>query len=289
MAALKKENRPIKLLLIGESGSGKTGALCSLAAAGYNLRIIDIDKGSDILVNYLTSPSSPYLKQNPNVANHVDIVQVSDPMKSINGRLQPAKAVGWVKATKLLMDWSDGESNFGPVSSWGEKDVLVIDSLTGLSRLALNYHLSMNTALGAMRTQNEARRDIGNTQNYIRDLLELLYDDSIKCNVIVISHITAVSEAGGIPKIEDGQWQGIPSGFPSSIGRSLSPNIPKWFNNMLIATKTIVGQRAVQKIATTSRIINSQAIGAKSSAPLKVKDEYNLSSGLAEFFADINS
>ena len=42
-----------KMLLIGASGSGKTGALASLAAAGYKLRILDYDNGLDFLMRYM--------------------------------------------------------------------------------------------------------------------------------------------------------------------------------------------------------------------------------------------
>lgn len=282
-----KQSTPVKMLFIGESGTGKTGALAALAAAGYNLRLIDIDKGSEILINYLTDPNSPYVKQSPQIADRVDIVQISDTMKNINGLLVPAKADGWPKFTKLLTSWDDGESKLGPVQSWGPQDILVIDSLTGLSKLALHFHLSLNGALGKVRTQNEARRDIGATQNYIKDLLDLLYDDAIKCNVIMISHITAVTEAGGSPVVEDGDYKNIPIGYPSAIGRSLSPQIGRWFNNCLVAHKQVQGTRTTHKIFTGSQLISGQIVGAKTSAPLRVKPEYPIATGLADFFKDL--
>ena len=37
-----------KLLLMGDSKSGKTGALASLVLAGYKLRILDFDNGLEI-------------------------------------------------------------------------------------------------------------------------------------------------------------------------------------------------------------------------------------------------
>ncbi len=287
MAALTLRNPPIKLLFIGDSSSGKTGALASLASAGFNLRILDIDKGTDILVNYLTDPNSRYFKADPESASRVDIVQVSDPMKSLNGLLTPSKAEGWQKATKLLMNWEDGETKLGPVSSWGAKDVLVIDSLSGLSKLALNFHLMMNGALGKARTQNEARRDMGAAQNYIRDLLELLYDDNIKCNIIMICHITTVSDAGGAPKVDEGKWEGVPTGYPAAIGRALSPQIPRWFNNMLIMHRTNQGSSTKHEIFTSSQYLGGQVVSAKTSAPLKVKARYPIETGLADFFADM--
>lgn len=278
---------PIKLLFIGESGAGKTGALASLATAGYNLRVIDIDKGCDILANYLTDPNSEYYKKDPKAAERVEVVQVSDPMKNLSGRLVPTRAVGWPKVTKLLTAWEDGGVNLGPISSWGPKDILVIDSLTGLSNLALHYHLMVNSALGATRSQNEWRRDIGAAQGYIRDMLDLLYDDGVSCNIIVISHITVTSEAGGTPKVEEGEFKNVPSGYPSAIGRSLSPQIPRWFNNMLVANKVIQGTRSVQKIFTQSQYVGGMNVSAKTSAPLKIKPSYDIAWGLAEFFRDL--
>lgn len=280
---------PIKLLLIGDSSSGKTGSLCSLAAAGYNLRIIDIDKGSEIIANYLSDKNSLYYKKDPEAISRVEVVRISDAMRSINGVLSAVKGDAWQRAMKLLMDWTDGDTKLGPISSWGPKDVLVIDSLSGLTKMALNFHLMMNGALAKTRTQNEARRDIGAAQEYIRGLLELLYDDNIKCNVIVIAHITGVTEAGGAPKVEDGSFNSIPTGFPSAIGRALSPQIPRWFNNMLVVSRTIQGTRSTHRIYTSSQYLNGMNIGAKTSAPLRVKPEYPLETGLADFFADLRS
>ena len=289
MASLSSfsQTAPIKLLLIGDSGSGKTGSLASLAAAGYNLRIIDIDKGVNILANYLTDPQSRYFKSNPDAISHVNFVQCSDTMTSLNGTLVPKRAEGWQKACKLLMHWKDGDEDLGKITDWGQQDILVIDSLSGLASLALHYHLFLNGALGKSRTSNEGRRDMGAAQNYIKDLLELLYDDNLRCNIIVISHITQVSEAGGAPKIEEGKFDQIPTGYPSAIGRALSPQIPRFFNNMLIVRSIAQGSKQVRKIFTETQNLGGQIISGKSSAPLKVKAEYPIETGLADFFTDM--
>jgi len=279
---------PIKLLLIGNSSVGKTGALASLAASGYNLRIIDIDKGVDVLGSLLTTPSSPYFQQDSHSIDRMDVIQCSDPMKALaNGALVPDKVIGWQRMTSALTRWKDGETDFGPVASWGPQDILVIDSMSGLAKLALHYHLFLNAALYKTRSQNEGRRDIGATQNYLRDLLDMLYDDAIKCNIILISHITAVTEAAGIPKVEEGQFTQQAYGHPSAIGRALSPHIPRWFNSMLVMKATKIGNRIERKIYTSPQEIDGAIVFAKSSAPLSVKPEYDITWGLAEFFADV--
>ena len=51
MTSLAKHpsNDLVKLLLIGDAKSGKTGSLVSLVQAGYKLRILDFDNLLDIL------------------------------------------------------------------------------------------------------------------------------------------------------------------------------------------------------------------------------------------------
>lgn len=271
-----------KLLYIGDSGAGKTGSLASLAADGYNLRIIDLDNGLDVLANYLTDPQSPYVKTNPGVADNVQYVTLTDEMRNIAGQLVPMRATVWTRTVDLLSNWTDGSVKLGKITEWGSKDILVIDSLSMLANAALNFHLQLNGKLGATRTQNEWRRDIGQAQDKIRSLLTLLYDDSVKCNVIITAHITFVSEQGMNPNSEDAS--GIAQGYPSAIGRALSPHIPRWFNSMLIARATGSGQGTKHRIYTRSQAIGSQIINAKSSAPLRVAPEYPLETGLADYF-----
>ena len=53
-------SQTIKALFMGHSGAGKTGALAALAAAGYNVRVLDLDKGVEILAGLAMDPDSPY-------------------------------------------------------------------------------------------------------------------------------------------------------------------------------------------------------------------------------------
>jgi len=274
-----------KLLFIGDSSSGKTGALASLAAVGYKLRILDFDNGIDVLKHWLTHPNSSYLKTNPSCLDNVHYVTLTDPMKAAaNGKLYYTKAQAWARAMNLLYEWKDGDINLGKITTWGPDTVLVIDSLTMCTTAAHTHHLSMNGKLAANPTQNEARRDIGQAQNYIRDLLTMLYDKEVKCNVIITSHIVYVTEQGTAPKPDEPNSGGMPIGYPSTIGRALSPHVPRWFNNMLIARTEGAGSMAKRKIFTVPQVIGGQLVNAKISAPLAVAKEYPIETGLADFF-----
>lgn len=254
-----------KLLFIGDSGSGKTGALASLAAAGYNLRIADLDNGLDVLKNLLTDPKSPY---GPEAASRVLYQTLTDPMRNANGRLIPRAATVWQRLIRLLDRWKTDTEDLGPVSSWGPTDVLIIDSLTLASTSALNYICSLNSRLG----QQPHQSDWYAAQIQVEGLLQMLYDEGIKCNVIINSHITYIGEDNG-PQ----------HGYPSSLGKALSPRIGRYFNSVLMARSTGAGAAVKRKILTNS----TNLVELKNTAPLRVKVEYPLESGLADYFRDV--
>jgi len=269
-----------KLIILGDSTSGKTGSLASLACAGYNLRIIDLDNNADVLYDYLTSPKSPYP---PGHAQNVRIITLTDPLKNISGKIYFAKSVVWPKVMSLLDNWTDGEEKLGPVTNWGEKDILVIDSLSKLAEAALTFHLAMNNKLFATPNGNEARRDIGIAQSMIDKFLSWLKYDGIKCNIIVICHIKYVNERGTTP--DDITGERPQKGWPNALGAALSPLIPRHFPTMLLYEKQTFGN-------TTKRMIYTQPRGvtdAKTSAPTKVLPAYPIESGLADYFAALRS
>jgi hypothetical protein len=271
------------MLLIGDSGSGKTGALAPLARDGYRLRILDLDSGLDVLANLLKDPASPYGKD---ALSNVIYETVTDPMKNVNGKLIPAKATVWQRAMTLLDHWKvthkepgpekDGKPtlvdvvdyDLGPVSSWGPQDVLVIDSLTMLSTAALNFVLSMNARLGGRVEQS----DWYGGQQLIESLLQKLYDENIKCNVILISHIAYIGEDNGPQQ-----------GYPSSLGKALSPKIGRYFNTCVMCKTAGSGANLKRKLLTNS----TNLVELKTSSPLKVKPEYELQFGLSQLFKDL--
>jgi hypothetical protein len=154
----------------------------------------------------------------------------------------------------------------------------VIDTLSTMSQAAVNFHLGINGAIGAIRTSNEGRRDIGAAQQLIRSMLQLLYDVSVKCHVIINSHVTYVRQdgSGDLTPGENAPTQG----FPSSIGRALSPEIPRYFNAVLMAKVMGAGAATRRRIYT----ISQGNVNLKNVAPMRVAPEYAQESGLAEYF-----
>jgi hypothetical protein len=249
---------------------------------------LDFDDGISSLTEFMLSPKSQYVQANPAVADNVRVKTLNDKFSSIGGQLVPRFATAWKDMVSALGGWKeeDGE-DLGPIDKWGPKDVLVIDSLTRCAGVAaMNYHLMMNNYLGKARTQNEARRDVGAAQRLVEDMLMAITSKAITCNVVVISHITMVSESGGAPVNDKGEAQPS-SGYPSALGRALSPRIPTYFDSMLVASIKGSGSIAKRIITTQPLLVAGQTVAAKNMAPLTVQREYPLETGLAQYFADV--
>jgi hypothetical protein len=295
---------PAKILLIGKSGAGKTGSQAALVAAGYNLRIIDTDKGVKTLYSLLTDDRYPYAKlikqKNIDIGKAVNYIPIDTAMKLRriakklpNGSttsemlLAPADANAWPSILDKLDHWKDGDIDLGPIRSWTGQDVLVLDSFSTIATCAYYHNQSMNGRLGARDEGYDYQRDIGGAQSQLKRLLELLYDSTISCNVIVISHITWVDDSQGVasrPRTGDGTGATIISnadGYPSAIGRALSPQMGKYFNDTFIARSTGTGNNVRRTIST----VPQDGVLAKNSVFLD--REYPTSYALAEIFAAI--
>jgi hypothetical protein len=259
-----QSSETVKLLFVGESGGGKTGALASLASAGYNLRILDMDNGLDVLANVLNDPKSIYDK---GATARVEFRTITEKMKNVNGKLIPASATAWPQAIGMLSDWKEpGQtSGLGPVASWTPNDILVIDSLSMLSLAALNFVCSLNARLG----QRPHQSDWGEGQGLIENLLQMLYSESVRCHVIINCHIKFI-------EVENGPTRG----YPNTLGKALPPVVGRYFNNILMAQTRGSGVSQKRVILTNT----SGVVELKNSAPLRIAREYSLETGLAEYF-----
>jgi len=258
-------NTTTKLLFVGDSGAGKTGALASLAAAGFKVRILDLDNGVDVLRDLLTNGN--YTKD---AINNVEYVTLTEPMKNAGGKLIPAKASVWQRVAGMLGDWKDGDINHGSITTWDDQTVLVLDSLTMLSDAALSYILAMNGRLG----QHPHQADWGLAQALVENLLRMLYDEGVKCNVIINCHIKPMGDDNGPERY-----------YPNTLGKALPPKVGRYFNTVLLAQSSGRGSNLKRQIFTTSQ----GTIECKNTAPSKVQPSYPLDTGLADYFKAVRS
>jgi hypothetical protein len=139
----------------------------------------------------------------------------------------------------------------------------------------MNFHLSINARLAIPPDWKDYRF----AQDHIANLLMLLYSDSIKCNVICISHVDYHAPPGSTR--EEREKQEIFRGYPTAVGAALGPKMGRNFNAVLLART----EGNTRSIWTSSR----DSIELKTTAPSKIKPVYPLSSGLADYFAAVKA
>lgn len=276
---------PIKMIYLGHTGEGKTGSTVALAAAGYNVRNLDIDNGVSIIRDYLFNPASPYLQPRAPLwdgkpfAHRYSYVTCAE-QYNIVGTTAIPKATSWQRINQQLNNWVDGPDKLGNISTWTDRDVLVIEGLSRLCEAAMNFQLSLVGRLDkGPRVGTSGDNDYTQAYTYIRRFLDFLKSPDIKCHIIISCHIKfMVDQAQTNPQSQQAQRE--MKGFPQTIGRMISPEIGQYFNHAL-RTK-IVGVDPNVKYTIVTK--HDDAIGLKNVAPLRVKDSYPLESGLAEYF-----
>jgi len=254
-----QSNDFVKLLLTGDSGSGKTGAKASLVAAGYKLRCLDMDNGLD--------PLKTYIEQiDPALLANVEYVTLRDNYKTSTAGPKVDKPKAFVAAMKLLDHWKYTDEATGEVvdlgkpAEWGPDCILDLDSLSFFSDAAFDWAESMNPSA------KDPRQWFYSAQQAVEAALALLTSGSFRTNVIVSAHVRY--------SIGD---DGAQRGYPNAVGSALGPTIPRYFNHWAQCSNK-AGKRTIQTAATAM-------FDLKNTKPFQMEKTYDLSDGLAKFFA----
>lgn len=258
-----QSNEFTKLLVEGDSGSGKSGALASLVKAGYKLRILDWDNGLEPLKQFV-------MRDSPDKLDNVEFVSLRDERKAGPEGPTVTKPTAFMKGIKLLDRWKykndDGtETDLGVPAEWGSDCILVVDSLTFMSDAAFDFREPL--APKSRDGKYDMRAVYGDAQSAIENVLALLTSESFRTNVIVISHIKYVDNPDGTKK-----------GYPTAVGSALSPVIPRYFNSVALCQTSPGGNRTIQTQATAM-------IDLKNPKPFAMAKSYPIETGLADFFA----
>lgn len=247
-----QSNSFTKLLLEGDSGSGKSGCLASLVP-NFNLRILDFDNGLEPLKQFVQ-------KDSPERLTSIEFRTLRDDYTPSPLGPKVAKPKAFVEALKMLDRWKYDDIDLGNPADWGAENILVIDSLTFLSDAAFNWAVGLNP------NAKDPRQWYGQAQEAIESVLALLTSPNFKTNVIVISHVKYVDNPDGSRK-----------GYPTAVGSALSPVIPRYFNSVALAQTAAGGKRTIQTAATAM-------IDLKNPKPFEMAKSYPIEIGLAEFF-----
>jgi len=257
-------NEYTKMLIEGDSGSGKTGALTSLVAAGYKLRILDYDNGLEVLKQFVR-------RDCPDKIDNIEFRTLRDKRKaSPDGPIIDGVPRAFVDGIKMLDRWkykadNGDEIDLGVPATWGPDTILVLDSLTFFSEAAYDFREPLTPR--SRDGKYDKRAVYGDAQSAIENVLALLQSDSFRTNVIVNTHIRYVDNEDGSRK-----------GYPTAIGVALAPKIPAYFNSVALCQTKPGGKRVIQTAATA-------LIDLKNPKPFAMLPQYPIESGLADFFA----
>lgn len=250
----------IRMILLGDGGAGKTGALASLVKAGYNLHIADYDNGMEILRNVLASEAKKDGKPPGAYLSKVDFETCRDKSKLIGSVAQPEDSKAWSAGIRYL------ENVF---KTAGPNDIAVVDSLSFAAKAAMIYILKINNRLAARPFEG----DWGDAQRLTERFVDMITSSSVPCHVICTAHLAYQGNEAAGESLK---------GFPSMIGKALNTVVGRYFNHQLLIRQVGTGN-ALRRMIHTTTFAN---IELKNTNPGVIKPEYPLVTGLADYFAD---
>jgi hypothetical protein len=272
------DETPVKLLLVGDPGSGKTGALVSLVKAGYRLFIQEYDSAGHL------APLNMFLSEEEQ--ERVIVAVLRDEL-SLKGKVfWPRKPpTAFSNGMRLLDGWKEGEIDYGSIYDWGLNDVLVIDTLTSQGRSAMWYKLFLNqrqAAISRGARQLKRPKDYGEAMDYQSDFLDMLNSNAVGCNVVVVAHLKYLSskefedeDEGGKPDDKKTKRPANPYDeklYPSALGRELPKKVPGMFS--AVAECKIVGagpkaRRVIRTVPEANVDVKIPALGLPSELPIE--------------------
>ncbi len=273
-------DHPVRILGMGDPGTGKTGSLANLINAlprwGIEQVIIqDWDDGLDIL-SFHVKPDKMQL---------VHYATLSDELKATQEGVKIRKVKAFPSGMGLMNNWQVGKEgepgyeNLGNANSWGKETIFICDTLTGLGDACMNY------AIGTLNIDDDWKAT-GAAMKLQGKYVQLLR--ALNCHIILFSHVRFIGGGGQIVvqdqkqasagvssfKVVDSAEEG--KAFPSALGRILPPTIGRHFNVQL--EWCMKGTH--RKISTVPR---DDKMATKS--PVKLQDYLSQETGLVDVFS----
>lgn len=251
-ASEQTEDEYFRTLLVGDSGSGKSGALLALIMAGYNIKMLDYDGCAIALVVLIR-------KYCPERIDQFDYITLRDKFQShpSKGLCIKGPARAYTQGLKYLNTWDDGSTP----AEWGHDTFFVMDTLTTFGRAAYLWAQSIQP------TYKDPRKWYGEAQDSIKIFLDLVTSVEFKTNVIISSHLQFESEDSPKKQI-------------TAIGKALGGEIPKVFNNMLLVSKSGTGDNVKRVIETRA----TPQVDVKNICPWVIDKKLPQETGLATIY-----
>lgn len=218
----------VNVMLCGTTGTGKTHALRTLVAAGLEVFVLFTEPGMEVLADippeklhwHYIAPASPAFADMISSAQKINTMSFDALTKlpDINKRNYTEFIDVLTTLSNFRCDRT-GES-YGSVDEWGPERAIVVDSLTGLSIMA------MNLVAGSKPVKSMA--DWGVAIDNLERLITKLCVDT-KCHFILLAHLER----------ETDEVTGGSSLMASTLGRKLAPKLPRFFSDVVQAKRNV--------------------------------------------------
>ena len=219
------------ILLAGESGSGKTFSLSTLAEAGLELFVISTEPtGLESIVDAferkkLDVNNLHYKQITPARHGFEDLQKMAEKIGAMTyeslskllpqGDRKKSRFIELLTTLNNFVDQKDGKA-YGPVDKFGPDRALIIDSLSGLNIMA------MDLAVGDKPTAHQG--EWGVAMSVLEKLLTQL-SSGLRCTFVLTAHLEReIDELTGGQKL-----------MASALGRKLSPKLPRFFSEAVFA------------------------------------------------------
>jgi hypothetical protein len=226
-------------MLCGTTGTGKTHSIRTLVEAGLEVFVLFTEPGMEVLADLpkdklhwkYIAPSSPDFADMISSAEKINTMsfEMLTKLPDINKR-KYAEFVSVLTCLSNFICDRTGQA-YGSVDSWGPDRVLVVDSLTGLSLMA------MNLVTGSKPVKSMA--DWGVAIDNLERLITKLCVDT-KCHFVLTAHLER----------EVDEVTGGTSLMASTLGRKLAPKLPRYFSDVIHVKRD--GAKFVWSTASTN-------------------------------------
>lgn len=255
----------VNVLLMGPSGTGKTYSIGTLVDLGVEVFYLALESGMESLLGYWTdhgkevpsnlhwhkvsAPTASFTDmianaKNINMLNLDSLAKMADPNKSKHNQF-----ISLLEALNNFPDDRTGEK-YGPVNSWDQSRVLVVDGATGISQCA------MALVVGGKAVRNQS--DWGIAQDQVEKLVRMLCDNCA-CHFILLAHVERETDAilGGVKLMV------------STLGKALAPKLPAMFSDVILAERS--GDKWAWNTASAMADIKTRNLPIKSDNPPSFK------------------
>ena len=213
-----------KIILMGDSGTGKTHSIRTLLDAGVTPFVIFTEPGMEVLGDVLDKIHHTYIP--PAQVGWEGLANIGKMINTLDydgvAKMRDSNKTKYIELLKIIEQCNNfvdqnGES-FGDVMSWGTDRALVIDSLSGLNDMASQLTVGGKPVKGMQDWQV--------AQNMLKFFIDKLTTQT-KCTFVLMTHLAR----------EKDEITGGTTLMVSTLGQKLAPELPKYFSDAIQAIR----------------------------------------------------